>query len=455
MTRFALTLRTLLLGIVLATSGRLLAQASVPVTRQLQLAPQAAIDTEAIYHLLPSEEEQEVGNAVPVLLRMVHEQQTFIKDVYPKLQEFAEMDMNDPKLHDLAFNRFAEQIMRAGSMSFADWEYPLRSDRPYLILLPDIQSQRQLAGRGMTAWIKQRLSKGETAEAMRGIRGQLGCARHCAATPILICNLVGLSIANSAFDNLELAIQMDKTPNMYWALATLPPTLQDLGPTVRWELSATPARLKEPLPPVGDEAWVKIAREFVDAYADSSNDVYTEAEAEVLQKNIEKLAIETLPAELGFSDEDIKQMTSEERVMRWIHLQYCQLRTQIEPLTYQAPALIIAAKNKIDADQKELLAATGVKSSLYLTSVPQGILACRSFERRVKFLQTIEALRDHASSHNGSLPARLDEMRLAAPNDPFTGKPFVYENDGKTARLNQADIEGLKTSVYEYKLTTK
>ncbi len=455
MTRSALTLRALLLGIVLATSGRLLAQASVPVTRQLQLAPQAATDTEAIYHLLPSEDEQEVGNAVPVLLRMPYDQLTFMKDVYPRLEEYAEMDIKDPKLHELAFNRFAAQIMRAGSMSFADWGYPLRSERPYLILLPDMSSQRLLAGRGMSAWIKQRLSKGETAEAMRGIRGQLGCARHCAATPILICNLVGLSIANSAFDNLELAIQMDKTPNMYWALASLPPTLQDLGPTVRWELSATPARLKEPLPPVGDEAWMKIAREFVDAYADSSNDVYTKDEAETLQKNIEKLAMETLPAELGFSEADIKQMTSEERLMRWVYLQYCRLRTQIEPLTYQTPAEIIEAKNKIDADQKEHLAATGVKSGLYLTSVPQGILACRNFERRVKFLQTIEALRDHASSHNGSLPAKLDEMRLVAPNDPFTGNPFIYENDGKTARLSQADIEGSKTVVYEYKLTTK
>lgn len=365
------------------------------------------------------------------------------------------MEAGDPKLQELFFNRFAEQIMRAGSMSFADWEYPLQSDRPYLILLPDVQSQRQLVGRGMTAWIKQRISKGETAEALKGIRGQLGCARHCAATPILVCNLAGLSIANSAFDNLELAIQQGKTPNLYWALASLPPILQDLGPTVRWELSATPARLNEPLPPVGDETWVEIARQFVDSYAGISNEVYTKDEAEILRKNIEKLAIETLPRSLGFSEADVERMTPEERVMRWVYLQYCRLRTRIEPLTYENPLQVIAIRNKIESENKELLAATGAKSSPYPISLPQGILACRNFERRVKFLQTIEALRDHAGTHDGSLPVRLDDLRLPAPHDPFTGMPFVYENDGKTARLYQANIEGSKPAVYEYELTTK
>ncbi len=453
---FAFPVRGLLVAVVFAAaSGRLHAQFDAAVTKQLQLSPQAATDTDAFFHLLPSEEDQETGNAVPVLLRMVYEQQAFMKDVYPRLHEYAEMAINDPKLHELYFNRFADQIMRAGSMSFADWEYPLRGDRPYLILLPDIQSQRQLAGRGMTAWIKQRLSKGETDEALKGIRGQLACGRHCAATPVMVCNLVGLSLANSGFDNLELAIQIDKTPNMYWALASLPPTLQDLGPTVRWELWATPARLKEPLPPVGDEAWGQIARTFVDLYAESSNERYTEEEGESLKKNIERLALGALPSSLGFSDAEIQQMTPEERVMRWVYLQYCRVRTQIEPLTYQAPAQIIAAKNKIDAEHKELLAATGAKSSPYPVAIPQGILACRNFERRVKFLQTIEALRDHAGKHNGRLPPNLDELRLPAPNDPFTGKPLVYENDGKTVRLRQAEIEGFTTAVYDYELTAK
>lgn len=74
MTRFALTLRGLLLAVVLTTaSDRLYAQAENSIRKHLQLSPRAATDTEAIFHLLPSEDEQEAGNAVPVLLRMTHE----------------------------------------------------------------------------------------------------------------------------------------------------------------------------------------------------------------------------------------------------------------------------------------------------------------------------------------------------------------------------------------------
>lgn len=436
------------------------AQQLSTVAKQLKLSPQSAKDTAAIYHLLPSEEEQETGNAVPVLLRIVYEQQPFMKDFYPRLHEYAEMNVTDPKLHDLPFSRFADQIVRAGSMSFADWEYPLRSNRPNVILLPDMQSQRQLVARGMTAWIKQRLSKGETSEVLRGIRGQLGCGRHCAATPVIICHLVGLSIANSAFDNLELAIQFDEMPNMYWALATLPPTLHDLGPTVRWELWASPARLSEPLPPVGDDSWAQIAHMFVDRFGEMSSERYTDEEAKSVQENIERLAIEALPKSLGFSDEEIQRMSTEERVMRWIYLQHCRLRTQLEPLTYQEPLQIIAVKNKIELENKELLAATGAKSTPYPHVLPQGILACRNFERRVKFLQAIEALRDYVSKHTGSFPASLDMLELPAPNDPFTGKPFIYESDGKTARLRQDEIPGLTSgvfakAVYDYELSAK
>ena len=445
-----------LLGIqFLGSQSKLGAQQAPSTEKVLHLSARAARDHDIHFHLLTTEEDQEPGNAVPVLLRMTYEQQPWMKEFYPKLGEFAAMDVNDPKLHELYFNRFAEQIIRAGSMKFADWEYPLRSQRPYLIMLPDIQSQRQLTGRGMTAWVKQRLSKGEIDKALTGIKAQLGCARHCASTPIVVCHLVGLAIANMAFDNLEIAIQSGDCPNMYWSLATLSPTLQDLGPMVRWELWATPSHLNEPLPPVGDERWTRIAADFVAEYAEVSSEIYSKEEGENLQSKMERIATQELSKSLGYAEAEMKRMTTDERIMRWINLYYCRFRSQVEPLTYQSPLQILAFKNKIEAANKDLLAATGAKSSPYPVSLPQGILACRSFERRVKFLQCIEALRDHASKHQGRFPSKLDELDLAAPNDPFTGVPFVYEGNVKSARLRQAEIEGYTTSVYDYELTVE
>lgn len=440
---------------LLDTQTKTYAQSPVKIKKQLRITPKVGNNYDLGIRLLPSEEEQEHGNAVPVLLRMVYEQERFMNDAYPKLRGFSEIDMNDPQWKDFNFNRFAEQIIRAGSMSYADWQYPLRSERPYEILIPDIQSQRILVGRGMTVWIRQQLSQGKTDKAIQGIEAQLACGRHCAATPFIVCHLVGFSIANMGFDNLELAIQSGDCPNMYWALATLPPTLQDLGSVVRWELWASPARLNEPLPAIGSNQWGPVANKFIDLYSEASSERYSREEGEALQNKIELLAKNELSMKFGFADDEVQRMTKEERIMRWIYLQYLQFRSQVEPLAFQSSKQIIATKIKIEAASKDLFAATGAKSSPFPVDLPQGMLACRIFERRAKFIQAIEAIRDYAGRNNGDLPAKLEDLHLQAPYDPFTEQPFIYSLTGNKAQLSQVSIDGIPGTVFDYELTVK
>ena len=376
-----------------------------------------------------------------------------MEEVYPKLHEYAEMDASNPKLNDLYFDSFAEQVIRAGSMSYADWEYPLRNENPYEVFLPDVQSQRQLIGRGMTGWVKQRIAKGETNDALRGIRAQLAGGRHCAATPVLVCHIIGTAITNQGLDNLELTIQLKDCPNLYWSLSKLPPTLQELGPMLRWELWAAPTRLNEPLPPVGDDAWRSIAQKFVETFSTFSEERYTPEEAAELQGKMVAIAKQALPKSLSFTAAEIEQMSKEELIMRWIYMNYCRFRSQVEPLAFQSPVEVIKAKKKIERQDMELLAATGAKASPYPVSLPTGILACRNFERRVKFLQTIEALRDYASRHDGEFPKDLSTLEVAAPSDPFTNEPFSYQLKGTTARIWQVPVEGLSSPLYDYDLS--
>ena len=446
-------LRTVVVAVaVVATTTVVQAQDDNVVSKQLHLAPRSINDATPLFRLLPSEEEQEEGNAVPVLLRMTYEQTHFMANVYGRLNEYAEMEVDNPKLRELAFDSFAKQIIRAGSMSFAEWEYPLQSERPYGILLPDIQSQRQITGHGMTAWIKQGLAAGETMQALEGIRAQVACGRHCASTPIFVCQLVGLAIANAGLDNLELAIQQTDAPNLYSSLAVLPPTLQDVGKMVRWELQATPVRLKEPLPAIGSDAWKKIAEEFSSYASEWMDEPYTTQEAKELLSNLERLAKHDLLGKLHFTADEILKMSTEERVMRWLNLQFHLFRAQVEPLSYAEPQQILAAKAKIEAANRELLASTGAKQSPFPLVLPQAVLICRNFERRVRFLQTIEALRDHLSKHQ-TFPADLASLDYPAPNDPFTGQPFPYE-PLKTggARLSQASIDGWTGTQLKYVL---
>lgn len=308
----------------------------------------------------------------------------------------------------------------------------------------------------MRAWVKQRLAKGDMPAALAGIKAQLGCARHCTAAPVGVCHFVGLAISNLAFENIELAMQYDSCPNLYWSLGSLSPTLGDIGPMVRWELWASAARLNEPLPAVGDKEWERLARKFATALEiEVSNVHFTEEETVKHEKNVDRLARQELVSQAGFSPEELDKMSTEERALRWFHLNYCRFRTQTEPLAFQATTAVIAASQKLDAANKVLMERSGAKVLPYPASLAQVVLSCRNFERRVKFLQTLEAIRDYSSQHDGALPTSLDQLRLPAPNDPFTGQPFEYSFDGSTARLSQSKIADCATMTYEYELKVK
>jgi hypothetical protein len=209
------------------------------------------------------------------------------------------------------------------------------------------------------------------------------------------------------------------------------------------------------LPAIGDEAWSRITRRFIEYATEIDEAIYSKEEAEELRKNLDRLAKQELSTSASFSEAEVERMSMDERIMRWLYYHDRRFRSRVEPLAYQSPIQIIATVQEIDAESKELLAATGSKSSLYPVRLPKGILACRNFERRVKFLQTIEAIRDYASKHDGGFPPSLNDLDLAAPNDPFTNKLFVYEVNEKSARLRQAEIEGFETALYDYELTVK
>lgn len=62
-------------------------------------------------------------------------------------------------------------------------------------------------------------------------------------------------------------------------------------------------------------------------------------------------------------------------------------------------------------------------------------LAEARLRQRIALLRHVEALRLYAAEHQGALPAKLSEIPVPLPDDPFTGKPFRYEATGATAHL--------------------
>ena len=65
-------------------------------------------------------------------------------------------------------------------------------------------------------------------------------------------------------------------------------------------------------------------------------------------------------------------------------------------------------------------------------------------DQRIALLRHVEALRLYAAEHNGTLPAKLSEISVPLPDDPFTGKPFRYEVAGNTAHLRGTPPPGME-----------
>jgi hypothetical protein len=81
----------------------------------------------------------------------------------------------------------------------------------------------------------------------------------------------------------------------------------------------------------------------------------------------------------------------------------------------------------------------------------------KKLDRQVAALQCIEALRLHASTHDGKFPNQLSDVtEVAVPVDPLGGKPFVYKRSGSKAMLEAVLPEtATPKDALEYKLTLK
>jgi hypothetical protein len=67
----------------------------------------------------------------------------------------------------------------------------------------------------------------------------------------------------------------------------------------------------------------------------------------------------------------------------------------------------------------------------------------------------MEAIRIYAAAHGGTLPEALDQVtEVSVPDDPATGKPFVYRRAGSAALLHGPQA-GLRAPLTPYRITIR
>lgn len=440
--------RILLCAVTLLAVGGQFATAEEASPRTLTFSPQAVTQPASANRLLPAAPQLREGNAVIELLRLPWEQTIYMSKTAQNLGVMLrERPYDDPNLPiEANFDGFAERLRRAAYTRDADWDYDTQSGSLAMVLLPDAQGLRQLAGYGMSIWINAKIAAGDLDEAREGIAVQLACARHIGKAPFLVNRLVAEAIAQESLDRVELLIQQEDAPNLYWSLALLPSTIGDDAVCWQWEeemLVGSVPGLGRPLPPVGDRRWREAAKELpammrLLAFDNKEPRFSTEVSPEMRE------LIKNDLAERGYSLKEIADMGDEELGVRRMIWRHESTNAQVEAAfglpDPEALQRLVEIEKELGAGQ--VAGDPAKQGEVSLLASPLRIFGrLRQFDRRRRMLQTVEAIRDYAAAHQGEFPATLADLRLPAPNDPLTGKPFDYQRLAGKAILKGASLE--------------
>lgn len=452
-------MRCLLFLILLMGVGRASAEepdpSAMPVKKMTIRATAAPVPA-LRYTLLPELRDTTPGNAVQLYYRAfspdwissVRSNAKLMESVYAATEKpLAELKADA----DLAFFRnwnVLREVDRAARRTYCDWELTprIREDGANL-LLPDVQSMREYV-RYLAVRMRLELADGDFDAAIRSMQTGLAMGRHVADAPTLIQTLVGVAIDSTTFDQVEELIRTPGSPNLYWALATLPRPFVDMRRPYEGERLFIDqifpgfregVRAKK-MPPQSSAMLEKVQKELR-SMLDRSFDLnmlmaavvkYTPAKKLLIEQGWAAGDVEALPAfQVVMLGEIINYDRWYDEMMKWMVFPHHVVRKEMDAVEHRfkgeltkqgGPALSLAGM---------LLPAT-IKVQFAVTRV----------DRRIAALMAIEALRLHAVAA-GSLPNSLTEVKVVPVlPDPVTGTPFVYEKNGDTATLTMVPPTG-------------
>jgi hypothetical protein len=409
------------------------------------------------YRLYPAESERRDGNAVPILLRLPWEQTQWMNTVFAKLGTDEAPDWDTLPLESPEWKEsrgvlpriMFEEMKRAAYRRDARWEYPIgETQTPYLILLPDVQGLRGFLGRALSARIRYNLSQGELDEAREGILVGLANARHMAETPFYVNQNVAAVIQRTMLDRTTELVAQPKSPNLYWALTTLPDPLPQFHRAADFEHSMLTTSL-----PVAaglnadadtrrtDAQWSEMAKQLTEMLElmdmiprpkPADQDSVVDQLSKLLGGARPRLAFvsaarQELPELLSVSPASVAAMSDDEAAVRWFVTKQMALDQRLAAAFALPPREAASRLQELDVERKAMRDQLGVSRND--VSYQHGAyLAVWSLKRRVAALRIVEAARDYAAAHENKLPESLAAITsVPVPADPITEQPFVWK----------------------------
>lgn len=329
------------------------------------------------------------------------------------------------------------------------------SKNPFAILLPEIQSFRDIA-RDQSVRCRLAIAENRIDDAIKIVGQQYAMSRHVGQDDFIVSALVGCAIQGFATEDVYYLVQHPDCPNLFWAASRLP------KPLIEWEhclaseshfVDLQFAKLQQVnTQPRSDAYWQEFITEFademktngvfywsgVDAGDDSKvpSDPRAEIESHVAsnfaaakeflvqQSIVSSDKVDSYPkAQIFFLAMKHHFEQSCDELFKWTNVALHQGNQQIEAIE----------KKNTDRTRPEF---TRLSEFLFAGHAVRSIQA-RSIQRML-LIQAVEGIRLYGAAHDGKLPESLADLPYPLPADPASGQPLIYAKKGNAATITTA-----------------
>lgn len=449
----------LLAGLPLAAGG---GETVVRLNVQPMSAPKPALK----YLLLPEVRELKPGNPAQYYLRCFAEQRTFFFSKPGAAERARYQSMPLAQLAAEKVRNYGGYALRqvdwAARLNAIDWQMVERVQSEGMDLsLPELAPFRILAD-ALHVRFRIEVAGRRFDDAIGTAKTMFALTRHLGEYPAESANLLGLLVAGLAIDSLEEMVQQPDCPNLYWALTDLPNPLVDMRKGLQGsctvaatelrsiredavmteqELEKAVSRLsgvmgfrREQAGRAPHSLRTSLATRVKDAEKVQATRTHLIAarRATLLRRAPDRATVGAFLGLLG------RMYSANDRLEKFPPLQVILLdeKRKFEVRRDEEMKLLALAPWQIDAlcgEQRQRK-----EDGLFEDLLPHVVAARRAqarLEQRLALLRHLEALRLYAAEHDGKLPAKLSDIALPLPGDPFTGKPFVYRREGAIVQL--------------------
>ena len=271
-----------------------------------------------------------------------------------------------------------------------------------MILLPDAQGLHIFLGSGLSARIRYHISRREFTEAREGILVGLANAKHIAQTTFYATQGWARAIRSIMLARVEELISQQNSPNLYWALSTLPDLQNELSRAANFEgsmFAMTFPAVQDFDRPRDPDEWSRMAEQLVrfleeidELPRQDPNSSDTSAKTYVAQ--VVQQARTDLPAITAISQENVTQMTDSEAVVRWYAALRINYDEHVSAVMMLPPNEAWPEMQKLQTEVKSLGDKTGTNTSSYTPHLTY--YSVWSWTRKINALRIIEAVRHFA-----------------------------------------------------------